>query len=222
MGEELDDEKVVLETRALHPFSGGWCDWYGTGGEAVVTFLTMQHGLWNAWMNQCVAYVHDHEEHDSVHERLDCGRSERVVTPEEFDPSEMEEPGVYRDATHYDDEEKVDESYTIVLPYDFMSEKLCKAYIDELNETYDRNFVLLVEPAFKQLWRENQIARYEPGEDTLHLYTDSTDDVESVETEYTRYEILLRRDADTGDLIGFSIPRFSDILDLVEGEVRHP
>jgi hypothetical protein len=47
---DYENQKVVLESNAANPFNQ-WSDWYGTKGEAVVTFFTMKEELWSQWSN---------------------------------------------------------------------------------------------------------------------------------------------------------------------------
>lgn len=155
MKDDYEDTTVVLESHAVNPFND-WSDWYGTDGEAVVTFFTMKEQLWNQWDNDCVSISHEDCDHgDSWEDRMeqdeetgfytskDCN-SERVVEHEKFDPTNLQAPGVYLDGTHYEDDEKVDESYTIYVPFPFLSPELCRRWIQKLNEQYDRQFELRI------------------------------------------------------------------------------
>lgn len=122
---EDENEKVILESNAVNPFNN-WSDWYGADGEAVVTFSTMKNELFSEWERQCVRIEDD----------------ERVVETEHFDGLRTKAPGVHRDGTYYDEEDSLDESYSIVVPYGFLSPKLCKHWIQKLNEKFGRNFEL--------------------------------------------------------------------------------
>ena len=155
---DLEGEGVVLESMGVDPFKG-WSDWYGTDGEALVTFETMQHSLWDSWNNQCVEIKkYDEEgneikpnEFNDIQEYMNAGvESERIVKPEKFDYNTVKLPGVYRSDTHYDKKDYVDESYTIVVPHGFLTPELCQKYIDKLNKKFDRKFKLKIEEEQKQ------------------------------------------------------------------------
>ena len=120
----------------------------------MVTFETMQHHLYSQWDSACVSFDHSECGHgDSWEDRFeqdeetghyvmrDCD-SERVVDHERFDAADVKAPGVYLDGTHYDVDGSVDESYTIIVPYEFLSPALCREWIAKLNEEYDRKFEL--------------------------------------------------------------------------------
>ncbi|MFB6292315.1 MAG: hypothetical protein ABEI58_02870 [Candidatus Nanohaloarchaea archaeon] len=153
MAEGLGDQEVVLESMAVNPFRD-WSDWYGTDGEAVVTFETMQHHLWNAWRNQCVEikkYDENGEEirpedfekpKDYLEASDNAVESERIIEPQNFDYDEISGPGVYRDGTYYDEEDSVEEGYTIIVPHGFLTPELCGEYTEKLNQKFDRNFKL--------------------------------------------------------------------------------
>lgn len=138
-----EDQEVTLQSKAANPFNQ-WSDWYGTEGEAVVTFYTMKEELWSKWSNQAVSIEHNDCDHDDMEEKINCDDTERVVDHDAFDAGEVREPGIYLDDTHYDDEEKVAESYTIIAPFDFLSPKLCRDWIQKLNDKYDRRFQLSI------------------------------------------------------------------------------
>lgn len=152
LNDKYADMPVTLKSPALNPFDQS-SDWYDTDGEAVVTFETMQHRLWEQWKQDCVSFDHSSCDHgESVDDRLeqtedgmyrlkDCD-AKRVVDHSNFDPDAIRGPGVYLDGTHYDTDGSVDESYTIVVPYSFLSPKLCRQWLKKLNEQYDREFQL--------------------------------------------------------------------------------
>ena len=150
-------KEVILESLSVNPFHV-WSDWHGTESEAVVTFETMQHNLWNAWRSQCVSHEGETElvkTEDGMY-RVE-GETERNVDPEKFEAENIDTPGIYRDGTYYDEEDSVDEGYTIIVPYNFLSPELCQEWIQKLNKKYDRNFKLNIEeeqkPPVKQLRR---------------------------------------------------------------------
>jgi len=153
MAEGLENQEVVLESMAVDPFRD-WSDWYGTNGEAVVTFETMQHHLWNSWNNQCVEVKNYDENGEEIkpgdfetaqeYSRAsnNAEKTERIVEPENFDYGKVSKPGIYRDGTYYDEEDSVDEGYAIIVPYGFLTPELCEEYIEKLNQKFDRNFKL--------------------------------------------------------------------------------
>jgi len=153
MTEELDTQEVVLKSMAVDPFRD-WSDWYGINGEAVVTFETMQHHLWNAWNNQCVEIKNYDKEGEEIKPgdfetaqeyskaSSNAEETDRTVESENFDYSKASNPGIYRDETCYDEEESVDEGYTVIVPYSFLTPELCEKYIEKLNQKFDRNFKL--------------------------------------------------------------------------------
>lgn len=145
MSQNYEDEKVVLESNAVNPFKD-WSDWYGTDGEAVVTFRTIQHDLYEEWSRQCVRIEGgEYVEQEDGSKVYDGDNAERIVEHEKFDASEVKAPGVYSDGTNYDEEDKVDESYSIIVPYPFLSPKLCQKWIEKLNEKFDREFELYID-----------------------------------------------------------------------------
>jgi len=163
----LKGEEVVLESMGVNPFKG-WSDWYGTDGEAVVTFETMKHSLWNSWDNQCVEIKkYDDEGNEVTSEDFEdiqeyinySGETERIVKPEKFDYEKVKAPGVYRDDTHYDEEDYVDESYTIIVPYSFLTPELCEEYINKLNKKFDRDFMLKIKEEQKSPISELKLIR---------------------------------------------------------------
>lgn len=147
ISDDLGNKRVILQSRAVNPFND-WADWYGTDGEAVVTFYTMKERLWVRWNSDCISIPHPDCEHDEtvdgLQERVNCDKGERVVEHEKFNVTALQAPGIYLDGTYYNSEDGVDESYTIIVPYPFLSPKLCREWIRKLNEQYDRNFELKI------------------------------------------------------------------------------
>lgn len=140
------DQKVILECMSVDPFDS-WSDWYGTNGEAVVTFVTMEQNLWNSWKNQCISIEGDLELVENFEGTYSLeGETEKEIRPENFDSDKVKEPGIYRDSIHEDNEDKVEEAYTVILPKDFLTPELCKKYLEKLNEKFDRNFKLNIKP----------------------------------------------------------------------------
>jgi hypothetical protein len=138
--EPLKQKKVILESYGVNPFRN-WSDWHSE--EVIVTFETMKHNLWNSWENQCTSIEGETElveKENGMYEMK--GDTERKVEPEKFDLEKLKKPGVYRDSKNNNDEEKVDESYTIIVGRSFLSPELCQKWIQKLNEKFDRNFSL--------------------------------------------------------------------------------
>jgi hypothetical protein len=152
----LKDREVVLESMGVDPFRA-WSDWYGTEGEAVVTFETMQHSLWNSWNNLCIEikkYDENGEEikledFEDIQEYSETSnnaeKTDRIVELENFDYNKVKKPGIYRNGTYYDEEDSVDEGYTIIVPYSFLTPELCREYIKKLNQKFDRKFELEIQ-----------------------------------------------------------------------------
>lgn len=110
----------------------------------------MKHRLMQTWYTHCVSVKHpdcSHEDSaEGLNERINCDKDERVVDAEKFDYSQVKRPGVHLDYTHYREEGKVDESYTIIIPYDYMSPELCGKYLNKLNNKYSRRMILALNP----------------------------------------------------------------------------
>lgn len=70
------------------------------------------------------------------------GDTEQKLRPGKFDADKVRAPGVYRDSVHRDDDEKVNEAYTVIVPKSFLTPELCRKYIEKLNEEFDRKFSL--------------------------------------------------------------------------------
>lgn len=142
------DQTVTLWSNTEIPFEEV-ADWYGTDGEVVVAIKPMKSLLWAHWETQCVEWVHAEDcDHgpgvDGLQESINCPHQERVVNPENFDYDEVPEPGVYCTGTYYDDESKVDESYNIIVPREYVTAEQCHKWIQKLNQKYDRNFELTI------------------------------------------------------------------------------
>lgn len=142
MTEERATRRVTLKAPSVNPFDD-WEDWYGTNSEAIVTFQTMQYALWQQWDSDCISIVHSEDcDHEDLQEEINCNKKKRVITPENFNAHELPAPGVHRSETNYDDNDVVDEIYKIYVPRAYMTEKICRKWIERLNEGYNRNFHL--------------------------------------------------------------------------------
>lgn len=152
--EKYKNQKIILKTDHLNPFNR-WSDWYGTNGEAAITIRTIQHHIYENWEKQCVRieggeYI-EQEDGSMLYKADDA---ERIVEHENFDASKVKAPGIYKDRTNYDDEDKVDESYSIIIPYSFLSPKLCRKWIEKLNEEFDRKFELSIPQSLQEDFKE--------------------------------------------------------------------
>jgi hypothetical protein len=152
---KYSNEKVFLKSPSGNPFTE-WADWYGTDGEAVVTFHHQKYLLYEYWSRECVSYEHPGCRHDNLQERINCGKKMRKVKPDDFDKEKMPEPGITLDGTHYKEEEAVDESYSITVPRSFLSPELCAEWLEKLNLKYDRHFVLALDPVQWLAYVKNQ------------------------------------------------------------------
>lgn len=136
---EWADQEATLENPTVAPFSDH-TDWYGENGEAVITVLTMQKQLYNNWEKKAretsthaLATVDGEPQPNDKYTVLYNHRN--------YD-ADHRGPGVYRDSQQVHEEGKVDESYTIIVPENFMTEEILENYINLLNEEFDRNFKL--------------------------------------------------------------------------------
>lgn len=134
---EYQEKEIKLTNKAFNPFEG-WSDWYSENDEAVITFITMDNHLFEKWRNQ--AQVSD-ATNFAVHNN-EPTKEEDYVTIYEHNrfKNDFDGPGIYQDSTHYLDDNKVDESYTVIIPDSYMSRERCEIYLEKLNEKYDRNF----------------------------------------------------------------------------------
>lgn len=135
---EKHTEPVKLENRAFNPFQD-WSDWYGENGEAVITFITMKQHLYEEWQRQA--------HHINISKDLATLNSRPVKEDDTVNmyqhrrfENDFDGPGIYQDSTHYNDDDKVDESYTIILPEEFMVRGMCELYLEKLNDEYNRDF----------------------------------------------------------------------------------
>lgn len=139
---ERHTEPIKLTNRALNPFDT-WTDFYAEDGEAVITFITMQHHLFEEWKNQAVHRGYNNYDLGKLATKngkpIDKDDSTVVYTHLDFE-NDFDGPGIYQDDTHYEDDDKVDESYTIILPYEFMTREMCENFLEKLNKEYNRDF----------------------------------------------------------------------------------
>lgn len=158
MKDKYKNKKIILKTDHTNPFTGSFCDWYGMKEEAVVTFVTTKEHLYSKWKNQCVSFDHsvcDHEgdsfpgfvpsEENGWMKVPDNCHPKRIVDHSKFDKSKLKGPGAYLDGVHYEDEDLVDESYTIIVPSDNLAKKWCEEGLEKLNDIFSRNFELEVD-----------------------------------------------------------------------------
>lgn len=135
--EKYQKKDIKLTNMAHAPFEN-WSDWYSDDGEAVITFITMENHLHNRWENQVKA---SDATNFAVHNNEPTKEEDHVTIYEHHRfENDFDGPGIYKDGTNYLNDNKVDESYTIILPDAHMSRERCEIYLEKLNEKYDRNF----------------------------------------------------------------------------------
>jgi hypothetical protein len=126
---------TILECRHQEPFDDGWSDWSAPEASVVLTFQTMKNQLYEIWREQCL--FAEEGDHDEGIERT-IGMT---VDHSEFDPDELQPPGIHRDH-HPNDPDLVDEMYVIVVPNYQLHPEICDRWIDRLNNEYERSFEL--------------------------------------------------------------------------------
>lgn len=146
VSDKYNEKEIKLENIAMNPFHK-WSDWYNKENKAVITFITMDSHLYSKWESQCIDNMIYADAAEIQTQNSDTPRPAHInesVTI--FNHSNFENnfdgPGIYLDDTHYDNDEYVDESYTIILPRDFMTREMCEEWIKALNTKYNRNFKL--------------------------------------------------------------------------------
>lgn len=135
---EEHTEPVKLENRAFNPFQD-WSDWYAENGEAVITFITMKQHLYEEWQRQAM-HINISEDLALKNNRPVKDSDSVVLYQHRRFENDFDGPGIYQDDTHYEDSDKVDESYTIIVPEEFMTREMCEEYLYKLNEEYNREF----------------------------------------------------------------------------------
>lgn len=151
--EKYSNQEITLQTLALNPFKNT-CDWRSEDGEIVLTFWTMNTHLMNQWENQAKHIGGGVNPAEMRSKEMDHSKPVRaeesvtIYTHNEFE-NNFDGPGIYLDSTHYGDRNYVDESYTIILPHEFMTEEMCREWIKALNDKYNRN-LKLEEKDYKQ------------------------------------------------------------------------
>lgn len=140
-------KRKYLKTRAINPFNS-YSDWSTQDGEIQITFSHIKHELYQAWESDCISVNHPNCNHsdDSINERINCDESERQVNADMFDSNNVKEPGIWISSKNYSEPGKIDEVYDIVLPYEFMSLKLCNNFMQEFNRRYGTDLKLALDP----------------------------------------------------------------------------
>ena len=137
--EKYSKKEIKLTNDAVDPFQT-WSDWYGENGEAVITFVTMKQHLYTNWAHQAI--TSNTMNPATVNgEPVSEENFVEIINHERFE-NDFDGPGIYLDGTYYNDDNSVDESYTIILPEEFMTEEMCRAWIKKLNERYNRKFYI--------------------------------------------------------------------------------
>lgn len=135
--EKYREKEIELTNLAFNPFEN-WSDWYSDNGEAVITFITMENHLYTHWENQAQI---SNTTNFAVHNNEPTKEEDYVTIYEHHRfENDFDGPGIYKDGTNYLNDNKVDESYTIILPDNYMNREKCETYLEKLNEKYDRNF----------------------------------------------------------------------------------
>jgi|APHM01.1.fsa_nt_gi hypothetical protein len=128
---------TILECRHQEPFEDGWSDWSAPERSVVVTFQTIKDSLYELWREQCLFTEEDN--HKGGIERT-IGMT---VDHSEFNPDELQPPGIHRDNYHPDEPDLVTESYVIIVPNYRLHPEICDRWIKRLNTEYDRDFELM-------------------------------------------------------------------------------
>lgn len=131
---------VKLTSHVVKPFNK-IADWSGKDEEGnfhVVTFTTISQELYSEWERQNLDNYHFKDGDIEID-----GNS---IENYNFD---IPPPGVYRDTDkpnfkvpEGDKEEDWSHCYTIIVPFDFMSRRICNIFIEKLNDKYGTDFEL--------------------------------------------------------------------------------
>jgi len=132
-----------LKSDVVEPFSGSYSDWYcyEEDKHAVVTFVTLDQDLFDIFEADCV--WHETEDGRDTGEvspeewakLINQSKTEKKIDVTKFDKSKLRKPGAYKD--------KEDERcYTVILPYNFITDKFCQKRIKKLNKKFDEDFEL--------------------------------------------------------------------------------
>lgn len=136
---EWSDQELKLDNMAVRPYKGT-SDWRTEDGEAVIIIMPISQHLFDQWELQA-----RHTNYVDALGIINGEPADEEDTIEVFNHSDFENnfrgPGIYRDDQNLDHPEKMDESYTIILPIDFQTPEVVDKYINALNEKFDRNFV---------------------------------------------------------------------------------
>jgi len=133
-------QTIELENLALKPFDQ-WTDFTSNNGEAIITFQTMNEKLYSEWSHQA-QHVGGGMDHAEIGKRPTREGETVVIYEHRNFENNFDGPGIYLDSINYEDEDKFDECYTIIVPYEFMTREMVENYLQSLNEKYDRDFKL--------------------------------------------------------------------------------
>mgnify|MGYP006275935461 CR=1 FL=1 len=136
---EWADEEIKLNNMAVRPYMGRG-DWRSENDEVVVEVITMDQHLFDQWQRQA-RKTNSVNSHASINgEPAETSDYVEVYTHSDFE-NNFKGPGIYREGQYLDSPEKVDESYVIILPTNFVTPIMIDNYIEALNEKFDRNLV---------------------------------------------------------------------------------
>lgn len=177
---EKHTEPIKLTNKAVNPFDT-WTDFYAEDGEAVITFITMKEHMFEEWQNQVVHIGYNNNNLGRLAtingQPIDEDDSTVIYTHLNFE-NNFEGPGIYQDGVHYRDDDKVDESYTVIVPEEFMTREICGKYLEKLNNEYNRDFY------FEDVDYENRRAEFIKADiendDELDIEGMTTEDVKKI------------------------------------------
>jgi len=136
---EWSDQELKIDNRAVRPYNGT-SDWLTEDGEAVITIIPIRQHLFDQWELQA-----RHANYVNALGTVNGEPADEEQTIEVYNHSDFENdfrgPGIYRDDQNLDQPDKMDETYTIILPINFQTPEIVDNYINALNEKFDRNFV---------------------------------------------------------------------------------
>jgi len=138
--DDKHDKPLKLSNIALKPFETP-SDWSTEDGEIIVTIKTISQQLYDQWELQAVN-TNSYKNLAEIDGRPAAkDQYVRVYTHKVFE-NDFRGPGVYLDDTNYDDSNKFDECYTIIIPDNFAPKEKQKSYIQRLNEKFGRQLRL--------------------------------------------------------------------------------
>lgn len=133
------NKEIMLSNIAVGAFESP-ADWRSE--EAVITFLTMKDHLYDQWELQCKKTNTYKSIAEVEGKPVPNDKFAVLYSHSDFDADEIKAPGITLDGQYFEDERKVDESYTVIVPQDFLTEEIIKMYLKRLNAKFDRQFYL--------------------------------------------------------------------------------